>query len=98
MLKWHGREYAGVQTFPVNRKHSDCSKALRIPQKVDLCVLASSSCGVYAETQGRKVRPVAGFILQALFYDVMLWYSICSIVLCVRTKGDDDDEYVNIYF
>ena len=46
------REYAGVQTFPVDRKHGDCSKALRNPQKVDLCVLA--------ETQGRKVRPVAG--------------------------------------
>ena len=56
-------EYAGIQTFPVDRKHSDCSKALRNPQKVDLCVLASFSCRVYAETHGRKVRPVAGFRL-----------------------------------
>ena len=56
----YGREYAGVQTFPVDRKHSNCSKAPRNPQKVDLCVLASFSCRVYAETQGRKVRPVAG--------------------------------------
>ena len=51
--------------FPVDRKYGDCSKALRNPQKVDLCVLASFSCGVYAETQGetqgRKVLPVAGF-------------------------------------
>ena len=39
---------AGVQTFPVDRKHSDCSKAPRNPQKVDLCVLASFSCRVYA--------------------------------------------------
>ena len=31
-----------------------------IHKKVDLCVLASFSCRVYAETQGRKVRPVAG--------------------------------------
>ena len=58
-----GREYAGVQTFPVDRKHSDFSKAPRNSQKVDLCVLASFSCRVYAETQGRKVRPVAGFSL-----------------------------------
>ena len=50
-----------AKTFPVDRKHGDCSKALRNPQKVDLCVLASFSCRVYAETQGRKVRPVAGF-------------------------------------
>ena len=57
----HGREYAGIQTFPVDRKHGDCSKALRNPQTVDLCVLASFSFRVYAETQGRKVRPVAGF-------------------------------------
>ena len=41
-------------------QHSDCSKALRNPQQVDLCVLASFSCRVYADTQGRKVRPVAG--------------------------------------
>ena len=41
--------------------NSDCSKAPRNPQKIDLCVLASFSCRVYAETQGRKVRPVAGF-------------------------------------
>ena len=32
-----------------------------IHKKVDLCVLASFSCRVYAETQGRKIRPVAGF-------------------------------------
>ena len=57
----HGREYDCVQTFPVDLKHSDCSKALRNPQNIDLCVLASFSCRVYAETQGRKVRPVAGF-------------------------------------
>ena len=31
------------------------------PPKVDLCVLASFSCHVYSETQGRNVRPVAGF-------------------------------------
>ena len=31
-----------------------------IHKKVDLCVLASFSCRVYAEMQGRKVRPVAG--------------------------------------
>ena len=30
------------------------------PLKVDLCVLASSSCRVYTETPGRKVRPVTG--------------------------------------
>ena len=36
------------------RKRSDCSEALRNPQQVDLCVLASFSC-VYAETQGRKM-------------------------------------------
>ena len=42
------------------RKCSDCSKALRNPQKLDLCVLASFSCCVNAETQGRKVRHVAG--------------------------------------
>ena len=36
--------------------NSDCSKAPRNPQKVDLCVLASFSCRVCAETQGRKVR------------------------------------------
>ena len=34
------------------RKRSDCLKAARNPQKVDLCVLASISCRVYAETQG----------------------------------------------
>ena len=49
------------KTFPVDRKHSDCSKALRNPHKFDLCVLASFSCHVYAETQGRKLRPVAAF-------------------------------------
>ena len=43
------------------RKLSDCSKAPRNPQRVDLCVLASFSCRVYAETQGREIRPVAGF-------------------------------------
>ena len=48
-----------MQTFPVDRKHSDCSKALRNPQKVDLCVLVSFSCRVYAETLRPKVRPVA---------------------------------------
>ena len=31
-----------------------------IHKKVDMCVLASFSCRVYAEKQGRKVRPVAG--------------------------------------
>ena len=41
------------------RKRSDCSNAPRNPQ-VDLCVFASFSCRVYAETQGRDVRPVAG--------------------------------------
>ena len=41
------------------RKRSVCSKVPRNPQKVDLCVLASFSCRVYAETQGRKIRPVA---------------------------------------
>ena len=46
---------AGVQARRVDRKRSDCSKAPRYPQKVDLCVLASFSCRVYAETQGRKV-------------------------------------------
>ena len=55
----------GVNTpaskLPVDRKHGDCLKAPRNPQKVDLCVLASFSCRVYAEMQGRKVRPVAGF-------------------------------------
>ena len=30
------------------------------PQKVDLCVLSSFSCRIYAETHGRKVQPVAG--------------------------------------
>ena len=49
------------------RTRSDCSKTLRNPQKVDLCVLASFSCHVYAETQGRKVRPVAGFRVHCLF-------------------------------
>ena len=42
------------------RERSDCSKAPRNPQKVDMCVLASFSCRVYAETQGRKVRPMFG--------------------------------------
>ena len=36
-----------------------------IVRKVDLCVLASFSCRVYAEMQGRKVRPVAGFSIHA---------------------------------
>ena len=44
-------------------KHGDCSKALRNPQKVDLRVLAYFSCRVYAEKQGRNVRPVAGLNL-----------------------------------
>ena len=39
----HGREYAGVQAFTVDRKHSDFSKALRNPQRVDLCVFAPFS-------------------------------------------------------
>ena len=71
----HGREYAGVQTFPVDRKHSDCSKALRNPHKFDLCVLASFSCHVYAETQGRKLRPVAAFTVacQILIINVGLF-------------------------
>ena len=49
-----------VNTLASKRCHSDCSKVLRNPQKVDLCVLASFSCRVYAETQGRKLRPVVG--------------------------------------
>ena len=35
-----------------------------IGNQVDLCVLASSSCSDYVETQGRKLRPVAGFTRQ----------------------------------
>ena len=54
LLRLDGREYAGVQTFPVDRNRCDCSKARRNPQKVDLCMLASFSCRVYAETQGRS--------------------------------------------
>ena len=38
-----------------------------IYKKIDLCVLASFSCRVYAETQGRKVRPVAGLTPPASF-------------------------------
>ena len=49
------REHACVQALQVDRKRSDCSKAPRNPQKVDMCVLASSSCGDFAETQERKV-------------------------------------------
>ena len=67
-LRFVASEYAGVQTFPVDRKHSDCSKALRNPHKFDLCVLASFSCHVYAETQGRKLRPVAALTLQLSYY------------------------------
>ncbi len=39
-----------------------------INNKIDLCVLASFSCRVYAETQGRKVRPMAGlrFLVERL--------------------------------
>ena len=58
---YRGSKYAGVQAFPVDRKHSNCSKAQRNPQKLNLCVLAFSSCREYAETQECKVRPVAGF-------------------------------------
>ena len=50
-----------VCVFTPRPKVDLSSKALRNPQKVDLCVLASFSCRVYAETQGRKVRPVVGF-------------------------------------
>ena len=27
-----------------------------------------------------------------MFYDVILVYSVCSIVLRIRNKGDDDDD------
>ena len=60
-----GKRSVAVQTFPVDLKHSDCSNTPRNPQTIDLCVLASFSCRVYAETQGRKVRPVAGDIVDA---------------------------------
>ena len=54
--------------------NSDCSKALHNPQKIDLSVLASFSCSVYAETQGRKVRPVAGLTDNCIMniYNVMV--------------------------
>ena len=81
----HGRENAGVQTFSVDRKHSDCSKALRNPQKVDLCVLASFSCRVYAEKQGRKVRHVAGFkytqVITCIVISVRRLYTYTSIYI-----------------
>ena len=79
----HGRE--NVQTVPVDRKHSDCSKAPRNPQKVDLCVLASFSCSVYAETQGRKVRPVADFkytkVITCIVISVRRLYTYASIYI-----------------
>ena len=70
------------KTFPVDRKHSDCSKALRNPQNIDLCVLASFSCRVYAETQGRQDRPVAkGTILGRFQLYILGGYDgDCSLV------------------
>ena len=64
------------------RIHSDCSKALRNLQQVDLCVLASFSCRVYAETQGRKVRPVAG--LRHCWFRVSLSYD--PLLCMLRTR------------
>ena len=54
------------------RKRSDCSKAPRNPQKVDLCVLqlASSSCRVYMEAQERKFRPVSGLTGYVLIREI----------------------------
>ena len=44
-----GRLYMDVNAPASKRKHNDCSKAPRNPHKVNLCVLASFSCRVYAE-------------------------------------------------
>ena len=41
---YRGSEYACAQALRVYRKRSDWSKALRNPQKVDMCVPASTSC------------------------------------------------------
>ena len=53
---------AGVQTFPVDLKHGDCSKALRNPQKVNLCVLASFSLRGNAGTQGSTCGRLGAYI------------------------------------
>ena len=48
--------YACVQALRVDRKRCDCSKALRNPLKVDLCVcLRLPVVAIYAETQEHKV-------------------------------------------
>ncbi len=44
-----------------------------IHKKIDLCVLSSFSCRVYAETQGRKVRPVAGFMFYSCVLSPVTW-------------------------
>ena len=58
-------------------------RSLRNPQKVDLCVLASFSCRVYAETQGRKVRPVAGFLCISLHCMVLYCVVLCKSIMCL---------------
>ena len=70
----------------VIRKHSDCSRAPNNPQKVDLCVLASFSCRVYAVTQGRKVRPVVGFRLTCLQHPPRLLSSSLFLSLVCPTQ------------
>ena len=59
--RYRRREYACVQALRVHRKRSDCSKAQRNPQQVDLCVLASSRCRELLGNAGTQGRPVAGF-------------------------------------
>ena len=56
---------------------SDCPKAPHNLQKVDLCVIASSSCREYVEVKGREVRPVAGFSYAELNVSIQATKSIC---------------------
>ena len=54
VASYRGSEYACVQALRVDRKRGDCSKAPRNPQKVNLCVPASSSCREMIGSAGRQ--------------------------------------------
>ena len=73
----------GVQALRVHRKRSDCSKAPRTPQKVDLRLLASSSCRELRGSAGTQGRPVAGFsCISYEIIDVSVLISAAVVLAC----------------
>ena len=86
---YRGSEYGCVQTCRVLRKRSDCWKALCNPQKVDLCVHASSTHVMAAEMTIAQNPPDARGLLRCYNYKCIKEYESGKSVKVCRSCALD---------